>query len=263
MFTPDTGPAFAEALRTIIDKAIVDKRSSEPKRAYLGASMWGDPCERKLGYIYHQTPEDEGTGFPAHVLRIFDMGHDGEARTAEYLKLAGFDLHTNTPDGGQYGFQACDGKLKGHIDGVILGGPDVEGLIWPALWENKELNDKSWNDTVKKGVKLSKPLYYAQAQVYMAYLELPNTLFTTKNRNTGEVHAELIKFDARAAQEASDKAVRVVSSLAPEDLSKCTGDEADSRCRFCNFKLRCWEKSVRANIIIQTQTDKPTWLRKK
>lgn len=261
MFTQDNGPAFAEAFRQIIDKALIDKRSSQPKRQYLGASMWGDSCDRKLAYIYHQIPEDEGTGFPANILRIFDMGHDGEARMAEHLKLAGFDLHTHKPDGGQYGFEACDGKLKGHIDGVILAGPEVEGLEWPALWENKELNDKSWNDTVKKGVRISKPLYFVQAQVYMAYLELPNTLFTTRNRNTGEVHAELIKFDARVAQDSSDKAVRVVSSLNPDEMSKCTSDPADFRCKWCNFKNRCWE--TKPALITPIQNDKPTWLRKK
>lgn len=263
MFTIDNGPEFSGAFREAIDKALIANRASQPKRQYLGASLWGEPCKRKLGHIFHRTPEDEGTGFPANILRVFDMGHDGEERMAEYLRLAGFDLHTHKPDGGQYGFEACDGKLKGHIDGVIIAGPELPGITWPALWENKELNDKSWNDVVKSGVKKANHKYYVQAQVYMGYLELPNALFTTRNRNTGAVHAELIPFDGVASQQASDKAVQIVTSLSPYDLEKCTEDEADARCKFCNFRLRCWSKPIPSPNTPTTNPPKPTWLQRK
>lgn len=261
MFSQEAPNPLSHAVIAALDQAMLTKRSQQTRRPYLGASMWGDSCERKLGYVYHNTPIDEGRGFSPEILRVFDMGHDGEDRTAEYLRLAGFELLTHTEENKQFGFVAGDGKLKGHIDGVIMSGPEIPGLVYPVLWENKELNDKSWTDTTRNGVKKSKPVYYAQAQTYMAYMELPNgTLFTTKNRNTGAVYVELLPFDPRAAQELSDKAVRVVQTQAPEELARCTSDQADFRCKFCDYQKTCWAVPATPSLTI---TPKPSWLQKK
>jgi hypothetical protein len=252
-FNPD--PAAAAVVASL-DSAMTLKRRGQERRQYLGASVWGDPCDRKLGYIYHNEPPDKD--FKASILRIFDMGHDGEGRMAEYLKIAGFELLTSGEDGKQFGFAAAGGKLKGHIDGVILAGPAGVAVAWPALWENKALNEKGWKEAVTKGIKVAKPLYYAQAQVYMAYMELQVCVFTIQNRNTGEVHAEIIAFDARAAQEASDRAVRVVSSSNPEELNRISNESTDFRCKFCDFRATCWSKPT----FIQPPTETPKWLKK-
>ena len=130
-----------------------------------------------------------------------------------------------------------------------------------VLWENKGLNNKSWNDTLKKGVKTSKPLYYSQAQTYMAYMELTNgCVFTFLNRDSGELASEFLPFDARQAQESSDRAVRVIKSSRPTELSKCTNDPADFRCKWCNFKRTCWDAGI---TTVTTEDTLPSWLRKK
>ena len=163
IFKPETKkvignePAQA-AIAAVIDGAILARQANQEKRDYLGASRWGEACERRLRYEYEHAPEDEGAGFPPEVLRIFDMGHDGEDRMAKYIRAAGFDLLTEKSDGKQFGFRAADGRLGGHIDGIIAGGPTITGVEYPLLWENKALNDKSWNDTKNKGVKASKPV---------------------------------------------------------------------------------------------------------
>lgn len=261
MFQPDAdiNPS-KKAIEELLDKAMQDKRASQAKRQYLGASTWGEPCDRKLAYGFHQAPIDHDRGFSSEILRVFDMGHDCEDRVAEYLRLAGFELHTHKPDGKQYGFEAADGKLKGHIDGVITAGPEIQGLKYPCLWENKGLNDKSWNDTAKKGVRLSKPLYYAQANTYCAYMELPNTLFTAINRNTGELLAEVIPLDARNAQESSDRAVRVVNSTNPDEFGRIAAESTDFRCKFCDYRRLCWQIPSDITPAPVEQT-KPNWLR--
>jgi len=250
----DNAPNPAAFVVSLLGDAMTAKRAGQERRQYLGASMWGDPCDRKLGFMYHKVKPD--SDFKPETLRIFDMGHDGESRMAEYLKLAGFQLLTAGEDGKQFGFSAGGGKLKGHIDGVIVAGPGVVGIAWPALWENKALNDKGFKEAVMKGIKVAKPLYYAQAQVYMAYMELQVCLFTVQNRNTGEVHAEIIPFDARAAQEASDRAVRVISSGSPLELNRIAAESTDFRCKFCDFRSVCWTQPT----FTKPQQNKPKWL---
>ena len=91
------------------------------------------------------------------------------------------------------------GKIKGHIDGVITSAPNELNLKFPMLWECKSLNNKSWNDTVKKGLVISKPIYAAQVAIYQAYMESQiegicknPALFTAINKDTAEIHFELI-----------------------------------------------------------------------
>lgn len=250
-FTPSPHAAFSAALQALMDAAMEAKQQAEPGRTYLGASRLGDECERKLAYEYHKAPKDEGRHFGGKTLRIFDMGHDGEERVAEYLRLAGFTLMTERPDGRQFGFaigwDEANGRyrISGHCDGVITAGPYC-GLAYPSLWENKALGNKSWNDTVKKGVKVSKPVYYAQMQLYMAYLDLAANpgLFTALNRDTGEIYSELVPFDPAAAQSASDRGARVVSTLTPDESPRIARDRTDFRCKWCDYALTCWGQSV-------------------
>ena len=233
-----------EEVEAAINAAITAQNKAQKPRSYLGASRWGHHCERALGYEYHQTPKDEGRDFSPNILRIFNMGHDGEARMADHIRAAGFDLQTHLPSGEQIGFKAADGRLAGHCDGIIHSGPDLgklgARLNYPLVWENKELNDKSWNDTKNKGLAESKPLYYSQVQTYIAYFDLNGGLFTAVNRNTGEVYVEVVDPDLENAQASTDKAVRVIQSSSPSDLAKATTDRTDYRCKFCDYQKTCW-----------------------
>ena len=238
-----------EAIEAVISNALLTARTREDRRTYLGASRWGHHCERALGYEYHATERDDMSKpqFGPDLYRAFDMGHDGESRMAQYLRMAGFDLQTEKPGGGQIGFSVCEGKLGGHCDGIVHAGPGITKV--PLVWENKALNNKSWNDTKTKGVQKSKPLYYAQMQTYIAYLDLQGYLFTAMNRDTGEVFVELGEPDMRTAQEVSDRALRIVQSEHPEQLPRCSTEETDWRCRFCDFAKRCWKKEKKADAV--------------
>lgn len=207
----------AEALRDGRDQFRCLERGLdliEKPRAYLGGSRVGEPCARRLVYEYLHTSMDEGKDFDGRILRVFDAGHKFEDLSVAWLRLAGFDLRTNKKDGQQFGFSAANGKLAGHIDGVIVAGPEV-GIAWPALWEHKALNAKSWNDLVKHGLQVSKPVYFGQVQLYMAYMELSVTLFTALNKDTEELYHEVVPFDPAEAQTLSDKGVTVIPLWSP------------------------------------------------
>ncbi|API60560.1 hypothetical protein BSL82_15755 [Tardibacter chloracetimidivorans] len=249
-FTPSPAAAFSDAFQAHIDAAMEAANQAQPPRNYIGASRLGEECERMLGYEYHQTPKDPDAHFQGKTLRIFDRGHDAETRMANYLRLAGFTVLTERPDGRQFGFgvawddaRGCY-RISGHCDGVVTAGPDDFGP-YPKLWEMKALGDKGWKDTQRKGVKVSKPLYYAQMQLYMAYLGLADhpSLFTAINGNTGEIYAELVPFDHAAAQAASDRGARVVSTLTPDELPRISKQSTDFRCKFCSYAQRCWSEA--------------------
>ena len=158
-----------------------------------------------------------------------------------WLRDAGFDLRTRKPDGGQFGFSDAHGRLRGHVDGVIVGGP--EGFRYPALWENKALSAKSWRELEAKGLVVAKPVYAAQVAMYQAYLDLHAypVLFTAINADTMEVYAERVPFDGQLAQRMSDRAVQIVLATdAGELLPRSFAEPTHFECRMCAWQDRCW-----------------------
>jgi hypothetical protein len=229
-------------INTRLDAALEAERQRQQPRDYLGASRIGEPCARRLVYEFTKTPVDPGKEFAGQTLRIFEAGHVFEDLAIRWLRAAGFDLRTQKRDGGQFGFETAGGRIRGHVDGVIVDGPEI-GLTWPVLWEHKALKATSWNDTAKKGVQVSKPVYFAQMQIYMAYMALEAALFTALNKDTCELYHEYVPFDAAEAQALSDKAVDVLRAADAGDLLPRIAAHADFYlCRFCPFSRRCWSE---------------------
>jgi hypothetical protein len=228
-------------INTLIDAALESEHRSKPARDYLGGSRIGEPCARRLAYEVTLTPVDDGKAVDGARLRIFDAGHQFEDLTIRWLQAAGFDLRTRNKDGRQFGFSVAGGRLRGHIDGAIVSGPDV-GIAWPALFEHKALSQSSWTDLVKRGLRRSKPIYFAQCQLYMAYMELEVAVLTAMNKNTQELYHEVVPFEPAAAQRLSDKAVDILRALAAEELPPRIAAASDFYvCRTCPYARRCWE----------------------
>jgi hypothetical protein len=228
-------------VNALVDTALEVAERTRPPRDYLGASRIGEPCARKLVYETTHAPKDNGKDFDGLILRVFDAGHQFEDLAIRWLRAAGFDLRTRRRDGGQFSFNVAGGRLRGHIDGVIVGGPDI-GLQWPALFEHKALKAASWTDLVKRGLAASKPVYFGQVQLYMAYMELRVAVFTVMNKDTQELYHEVVPFDAAAAQALSDKAVEVIRAAEAGELPPRITTAPDFYlCRFCEYAKRCWE----------------------
>jgi hypothetical protein len=230
-----------DAISAELDKAIVDKNSERKKRTYLGGSSLGESCSRKIQYRYLGTESDEGRDFTANTLRIFQFGHEIEDSVAEWLKNANFDLRTEDKNGEQFGFSIADGEIKGHIDGVICGGPVNMG--YPCLWENKSANDKKFREFMMKGVARTNQVYAAQIALYQAYMNLTEhpCLFTVLNKNTSQIYYELVPFNKSLAQEMSDKAVNILDATkAKETLPRVAYSRDFFDCKWCEFQDRCW-----------------------
>lgn len=234
-------PPIGERIDALVNDALLAERDNAPPRDYLGASRIGEPCARRLCHELMDVPADEGAALPGRMLRIFEAGHRFEEMTIRWLRLAGFDLRTHNRKGEQFGFSVAGGRFRGHIDGVIGAGPDI-GMPWPALWEHKAVNAKSWTDIVKQGVRAAKPLYFAQVQVYMAYMEVGVTLFTALNKDNQALWHEAIWFDGGEAQALSDKAVDILRAVDAGELPPRIAAASDFYlCRSCPYARRCWE----------------------
>jgi hypothetical protein len=234
----------ATRLNVLIDAALVSADRTKPQRDYLGAIRIGEQCSRKLVYEYTRAPQDDGKDFDGGILRIFDAGHQFEDLCIRWLRAAGFDLRTRNRSGEQFGFAIADGRIRGHIDGVIIDGPDV-GVAWPALWEHKALGQKSWNDVVKRGVRVARPVYFAQLQLYMAYMQLPVALFTATSRDSLALYHEIVPFDAAEAQALSDKAVAIIRAAEAGELMPRIAAAPDFHlCRTCEYAKRCWDAAA-------------------
>ncbi|MDZ4135352.1 MAG: hypothetical protein U1D06_07115 [Paracoccaceae bacterium] len=244
-------PGIAERVNAAIDAALIAEREATPPRTYLGASRLGHACERALQFEFAGAPKDEGADFGGQTLRIFEIGHQLEDLAIRWLCAAGLDLYTrkgNRPDGEQFGFSVAGGRIRGHVDGIIAAAPAPLGIGVPALWECKTMNAKNWRACVKEGVAVAKPVYAAQIALYQAYMEgtVPGisanpALFTAINKDTAELHHELVPFDAGLAQRMSDRGVRILQATdAGELLPRIASNRDFFECRFCPWAERCW-----------------------
>ncbi len=241
-------PKAHEVVTAHIDAALTAERAAQPSRTYLGASRLGVACDRALQYEFAGAPADPGRGFDGRVLRVFEVGHVQEDLAIRWLRLAGFDLHTRTRSGGQFGFSVCNGLIQGHVDGIVMGAPADLGWTFPMLWECKTMNAQNWRDCVKRGVAVAKPVYAAQMAIYQAYMESTvegisqrPALFTAINKDTQELWFELVPFDAALAQRASDRAVKIITATEHgELLPRSFSDPAHHECKFCTWQERCW-----------------------
>lgn len=227
------------AIHEAIDAALVADAQSQSRRQYLGASSIGSGCERRIQFDYTATPFDADYRPEARTQRIFARGHIMEDLAIGWLSKAGYKVRTRKPDGSQYGFATADGRFNGHVDGVIMEGP---GLKVPCLFEHKAVGQKSWATMSNKNdIAKSKPEYADQVAVYQAYMNLTEpAVFMATNCDTMELHFELVPFDRKRAQSASDRAVSIIQDTeAGAWRAKASEDSTFWLCRSCPYKGQC------------------------
>jgi hypothetical protein len=223
------------AINAVLDQAALNEER-EARREYLGASAIGSECLRKVQYDWQCD-----SVHPARTKRIFARGHAFEEITVKAMAAAGFRMERGTAG---TAFSAADGLFRGHIDGKLVAGPIIPGLIYPCLWEHKALGASGWRKLEKDGIRKAYPQYFDQCQLYMAYLGLDENpaLFTAVNSDNCEILHQLVPFDAEAAQAASDRAVAVIRATQAGELLDRITDKGptDWRCKMCSHSVRCW-----------------------
>lgn len=204
----------------------------ENYRRYLGASSIGNECLRKVQYDWMCDPQ-----FPGRIKDIFARGHFFEEVSRQHLKAAGFKFAPAE----QLEFKVADGLFRGHADGILISGPQLPALRYPALWEHKCVKAKGWKAIERDGLTGLYEIYAAQVAIYQIYLSVTNdALFTVVNADTCERLNFLVPFDAQLAQATSDRAVVVIEATRAGELLPRITENPDWRCKMCAHRERCW-----------------------
>ncbi len=206
-----------------IDGKIIENNNPRP---YLGMSSIGTACMRKLWYGFRWARATEHT---ARTERIFQVGHFYEEEMIKDLKSVGVKFIDSQTE-----YSDVTGHFKGHSDGLIIGVSEAPKS--KHIFEAKTHNDKSFKSVKKDGVEKSKPLHYAQCQIYMKYQKVKRAYYMAYNKNTSEYYCERIYYDANYADDLERKAHGIILSENPPEKEFA---KTWYECKWCNYYDIC------------------------
>lgn len=203
-----------------INAALEAKQEREHRR-HLGASKLGSPCARQIWYSFHWARLET---FGGQMLRLFDRGEREESRFEGFLKLIGCKTWPLDPSTGkQWRISFGDGHGGGSADLVAMGIPDLPPGT-PFLTECKTHKNSSFRDLVNNGLCQSKPEHFAQTQVYTVKLGLPAALYMAVNKDTDDMHLEVIQPNPGFVATLIEKGERIIwQKQAPERIGNSPG----------------------------------------
>ena len=214
-----------ERIHERIDQAIVEKR--EKPRTYLGASILGTECARQLWYTKFNSKEVEDP----NVLKKFKVGHYLEPMMVDLFRKAGYQMWG--VDGEQLGFE--DEGIAGHCDGIIKGIDGDEET--PYLLEFKTSNSFYFKQFVKDGISANEK-YAGQVQIYMHKFKLKKCLFVVMNKDTQEMHYEIVLYDEYEAVRLLERGKHILTMTEPPERGYPRSNYF--KCKWCNWNKTCW-----------------------
>lgn len=216
----------------MIDAAYVEKEANKRPRFYLGASVIGHQCERKLWYNFRFIGLEQ---FSGRMLRLFARGHREEAYAIGNLRAAGCEVSETDPNTGrQYSFFSAG--FGGSCDGIILSGVP-EAPEKPHVLEIKTHSKKSFDELEKEGVEKSKPQHFAQMQVYMEAFGVDRALYYAVCKDDDRIYVDRVRLNKDVVQWCVNRAQRIIfDNRLPPPLSK---DPTWYECKYCSAKGVC------------------------
>lgn len=229
---------FTEVLtptvRAIYTAREKEGRAEEPRR-YLGASIIGHECDMYLWLMFRGVIAQK---FDGRMFRLFERGRREEAEFCRDLRSIGCEVWEKDENGNQFGISFLGGHFRGHCDAIVRGIPEAPKT--PHVVEMKTHSSKSFANLVKEGVKKSKPMHYAQMQIYMHGLGLEDALYFAVNKDTDDLYTERVKFDKTEAERLMERAKCLIGGYEP---MRCATREDDYRCKMCEARMVCWHKT--------------------
>ena len=210
------------------------KRDNEKEeRTYIGGSVLGDGCERKLWLRFRWAyPPKKIEG---RKLRLFETGHSQEARMIANLRAIGCEVIDRTEDGKQIKVAFADGHGGGHLDGEVTGLIEAPKAI--HVLECKTHNADNFAKLKEHGVREAFPEHYAQMIVYMHLRGRERGCYLAVNKDTDELYLERIYYDAVYAAQLIVKAERIVHA---QKVPQRIADGSNKwPCTLCELRESC------------------------
>jgi hypothetical protein len=217
MIDPDVVLAAIDALPPMQD---------EGERGYLGASIIGEPCARKLWLQFHRYAEAEQ--FEPRMLRLFFRGQREEGMFEMYLRETGFNVIHDCMQQARW----KHGFFSGAPDGVL----EKDGVRY--LPEYKTINDSGFKALERGRIESLKPLHFAQIQVNGDEYKCDYGLYLVVNKNTDELFCDIIPIDTKKAQEYRNKSEYI--TMADKPPERIATKPTDYRCKTCHVRDQCW-----------------------
>ena len=240
---PELDPTLAKAAELFA--AFRNGQESKP-RQYLGCSGIGHDCGRKLWLTLRAT---KGEPIEAKGWSAIDDGHRGEDIIVERLqRVPGLEFHAVDANGQQFAVEACNGHVRGHLDGA------VRGLLQaPKTWhvfEAKVCNVKKFEKLIKlahdEGEKNAleqwDPIYYAQAQMYMGLTGMDRHWLVCATPGVRDWFSVRTEFDKAFFGNLINHADSIIE--ADEPPPKWSDDPANWICKWCDFSKYCHGKKI-------------------
>lgn len=209
-------------LSKLIDDSFKD--DDEKPRNYIGASSIGSDCLRQIWYQFKGVKAES---VPPKMRKNWAIGKALEKTIVEWIKQAGFKVETGNlefnHDGAPY--------FKGHFDGFLIYRKKK------YILEVKTAKNASFGILKRKGLKEWQPIYYSQIQSYMGMSGILNAVILVLNKDTGDLHDELIEFDAEHYSDLVLKAKMIHSS--PFEPPKINASPLYFKCKMCQYNKVC------------------------
>ncbi len=217
-----TIPQPKTTIATLIDAA--HEARQEPPRPHLGASMLGHHCPRWLWLSYRWAVQEQ---FPGRIKRLFRRGEREEETIVSDLRAIGIDVRA-PKDQDRVSFGA---HVSGSMDGIAESGVP-EAPKKRHVLEFKSHNKKSFDDLERKGLKDSKPVHWAQCQVYMLGSGIDRALYVAVCKDDDRLYTERVRLEPEEARKLVDRGRSIaLSDRLPEP---CPGASPDwYLCKFC------------------------------
>ena len=236
--SPPAGGKLMAKLPKMIPPTVAEiyhqiQRAASPwQRDHMGCSGLGDDCDRKIWYNWRwwRPPEFDG-----RVLRLFRRGEIEETWLITDLRAAGVEVSEGPAIGQQWRASALGGHVGGSMDSALLGLKEA-----PKTWhcaEFKTHNKKSFDDLEKKRVRKSKPMHYAQMQLYCHLFGLSRWAYFAVCKDDDRIYFERGEYDKYFAGELMERAKRLIKSSEPP--SKISESADFYQCRWCQHREAC------------------------
>jgi len=204
--------------------ALIDRhheKVSERPRFHMGASALGHHCDRWLWLSFRWVVVQT---FPGRMLRLFRRGHMEEDVLMKDMRAVGIEF-SDAQASVDFG-----GFVKGSADAVIERGvPEAPRKRHVA--EFKTHNRQSFKALVKDGVRKSKPIHWAQMQVYMLGLEIDRALYVAVCKDDDSLYSERVRLDVDKARGLVERGHRISQSdRLPPPIST---DATHWQCKMC------------------------------